>query len=164
MRHNVKPVPESSRKTVSVVNQVPIFDKLDDEEIDIVIRHMGYLTVEEGETLFVEGEEADYVCFIVSGALDVVKKVDEEGKVALTCLRKGRSVGEMAIIDSLKRSATITAREKTNLLVMSQSQFDHLLSTHPATGIKILKGLAIMLSQNLRKAASRLADYMLPMS
>lgn len=163
MRHDVKPVPESSKKTLSAVNQVPIFDKLNDEEINNVIRHMGYLTVEEGDTLFVEGEEGDYVCFIVSGALDVIKKVDDEGQVALTCLRKGRSVGEMAIIDNLKRSATIKARETTNLLVMSQSQFEHLLNTSPSTGIKVLKGLAIMLSQNLRKAASRLADYMLPL-
>ena len=52
----------------------------------------------------------------------------------------------------------------TNILVMSRKQFDHVLTTYPALGIKILKGIAIMLSGNLRKTATRLADYMLPLS
>jgi CRP-like cAMP-binding protein len=70
----------------------------------------------------------------------------------------------MAMIDSLKRSASIRARERSNIICISRTQFDHLLQNYPALGIKVLKGLAVMLSQNLRKTASRLADYMLPMS
>jgi hypothetical protein len=37
------------------------------------------------------------------------------------------------------------------------------MSNHHDLGIKILKGLARLLAQNLRKTSSRLADNMLPM-
>ena len=67
------------------------------------------------------------------------------------------------MIDKLKRSATVRAQVETNVLVMSRQQFDDILTKYPAMGIKILKGLAMMLSQNLRKTATRLADYMLPL-
>jgi CRP/FNR family cyclic AMP-dependent transcriptional regulator len=161
----IKPIPDAnSKRVVSVVSEIPIFDRLDGDELTILIQHMGYLQLEEGEKLFEEGDEGDHVFFVSSGAVDVLKHVDDDESVALTCLRKGRSVGEMAMIDQLKRSATIRARERSNILCMSRSQFDDLLARYPALGIKILKGIAVMLSQNLRKTASRLADYMLPMS
>ena len=166
MAPNIKPIPDASNKrVVSVVSEIPIFDRLDGEELKILIQHMGYVQLAEGEVLFEEGDEGDHVFFVSSGAVDVLKHIDEGGEtVALTVLRKGRSVGEMAMIDTLRRSATVRAREDSNILCISRSQFDHLLQNYPALGIKILKGLAVMLSQNLRKTASRLADYMLPMS
>ena len=166
MAPNIKPIPDATNKrVVSVVSEIPIFDRLEGDEVKILIQHMGYVQLAEGEILFEEGDEGDHVFFVSSGAVDVLKHVDEGGEsVALTVLRKGRSVGEMAMIDSLRRSATIRAREASNILCISRSQFDHLLQNYPALGIKVLKGLAVMLSQNLRKTASRLADYMLPLS
>jgi hypothetical protein len=37
------------------------------------------------------------------------------------------------------------------------------MEAHHELGIKIIKGLARLLAQNLRKTSSRLADNMLPM-
>jgi len=37
------------------------------------------------------------------------------------------------------------------------------LDQYPKIGIKILKGISRLLSQNLRKTSSRLADHLLPM-
>ena len=163
MRHEIKPVPEGNKQVLSAISQVPIFDKLDGDEIKILIRNLGYFKAKEGDIIFEEGEEGTHVCFVVSGTLDVLKKVEGDEQVVITSVRQGRSVGEMAIIDKLTRSATIRARTETNVLVMSAKQFNYILGTYPGMGIKILKGLAIMLSGNLRKTATRLADYMLPM-
>lgn len=163
MRQKITPVPDTSSKVLSAVSQIPIFDSLGGDEIGLLVKHMGYCKAAAGEIVFEEGEDGDHVCFVVSGALAVLKRVDEAGQVALTTLKKGRSFGEMAMIDKLKRSATVRAKVDTNMLVMSRKQFDYVLSSHPAMGIKILKGIAVMLSQNLRKTATRLADYMLPL-
>jgi hypothetical protein len=38
------------------------------------------------------------------------------------------------------------------------------LTRHANIGIKLLKGVAILLSNSLRKTSSRLVDYMLPIS
>lgn len=163
MRHKIKPVPDKNDQVLSAINQIPIFDSLKGDECRILIQHMGYFKAAAGDLLFEEGEDGDHVCFVVSGGLEILKTVGEEKHVTLATLKKGRSFGEMAMIDKLKRSATVKAQVETNVLVISRDQFDDILTKYPAMGIKILKGLAMMLSHNLRKTATRLADYMLPL-
>ena len=38
---------------------------------------MNYFELKKGETLFREGEKGDYVCFIVKGQLEVLKRSHE---------------------------------------------------------------------------------------
>ena len=73
-------------------------------------------------------------------------------------------MGEMSVIDQLPRSATVKATTKSTLLKLSQEKLNYLLVEHSSVGVKILKGIARLLSMNLRKTSSRLADYMLPLS
>jgi CRP-like cAMP-binding protein len=82
----------------------------------------------------------------------------------LSTLAKGRSIGEMSLIDNITRSATIKARNHTKMVKLSRKGFDSILDSFPRIGNKILKGIARLLSLNLRKTSSRLADYMLPMT
>ena len=92
-------------------------------------------------------------------------KKNEKGKqVTLTALGKGRSIGEMAVIDDFPRSATVKARTKATLVILTRANFEKILDEHSKIGVKILKGISRLLSMNLRKTSSRLADYMLPLS
>ena len=164
MRHQIKPVPELDDGVMSSIGQVPIFDQLNKDDVRVLAKHLGCFRAKAGEVIFEEGEEGNHLLFVVSGALDVYKQTETGTPVVISTLKRGRSAGEMAIIDKLTRSASVRARVDSNVFVMSRRQFDHLLTGYPGMGIRILKGLSIMLSQNLRKTASRLADYMLPMS
>jgi CRP-like cAMP-binding protein len=164
MRHKIRPVPDSNDQALGAISKVPIFDSLQGDEVRTLMQHMGYFTAAEGDVIFEEGEDGDHVCFVVSGSIEILKHVGESEQVVIATLRRGRSVGEMAVIDRLKRSATVRAKEKTNVLVMSRDQFEDILTRYPAMGIKVLKGISIVLSQNLRKTATRLADYMLPLA
>jgi CRP-like cAMP-binding protein len=94
----------------------------------------------------------------------VVKKSETGESIVISTLSKGDSIGEMAVIDELPRSATVKARTKSTLITLSQDNFNYILAEHSTTGVKVLKGIARLLSMNLRKTSSRLADYMLPLS
>lgn len=119
--------------------------------------------LEEGEQMFREGEAGSWVYFVAHGTLGVLKATDAGQSVALATLRRGRSIGEMAVVDEFPRSATVRARTKATLLMISRQHFDTVLEEYPRIGIKVLKGIARQLSQSLRKTARRLADYMLPL-
>ena len=71
---------------------------------------------------------------------------------------------DMAVIDEFPRSATVRARTKATLLMITRGHFDTVPEEHPRIGIKVLKGITRLLSQSLRKTSSRLADYMLPLT
>jgi CRP/FNR family cyclic AMP-dependent transcriptional regulator len=166
----VKPLPEAKvRKVVKdFLKNFPFFETLTSEELLAAVEHINFLEIEPGEILFREGDDADCVYFVIEGELDVIKEsVGVRSKpqhVLIATLSKGRSLGEMSVIDKTPRSATVKVREKAILATLKADGFDLLLLNHPKVGIKILKGIARLLSLNLRKTSSRLAEYMLPVA
>ena len=144
----------------------PFFETLTSQDILIIAEHINFLEIEEGALVFKEGEVGDCVYFVIKGELEVIKGADQEGKegVVISTLSKGRSIGEMSVIDKTPHSAAVRARSKSTVVTLSAEGFDMILEKHPRIGIKILKGLARLLSLNLRKTSTRLAEYMLPLS
>lgn len=156
---------KGSRKAVlDLLVSIPMFDSLGPDELRVVSAQMNFVDLRPGEILFKEGDKGDYVCFVAEGSLDVVKKSKKGHDANLATLTKGRSIGEMAMIDDFPRSATVRARTAAALVLLTRKGFDRILEEQPAIGIKLLKGISRLLSQNMRKTSSRLADYMLPLS
>ncbi|MFH1139643.1 MAG: cyclic nucleotide-binding domain-containing protein [Pseudomonadota bacterium] len=149
---------------IDLLINIPIFDGLDSTELQITAQYMNIVKAPRGEVLFREGDKGDYVCFVAEGVLDIIKTSESGKHVTLSSLNKGRSIGEMAILDNFPRSASVRARGDSTLITLSRDGFNKILDDHPRIGIKILKGLARLLSLSLRKTSSRLADYMLPLS
>lgn len=146
------------------LGQIPIFSGLNEQELLAIEKFMFFNKVEPGEYVFKEGEKGDYVCFVASGALDVIKLNQNAQPVVITTLARGGSIGEMALIDKLTRSASIRACTPSSLIVLTRKGFEMILKLHPEIGIKILKGIASLLSINLRKTSDKLAEFMPPLA
>ena len=155
---------EESEPIFDMLLGLPIFQGLEADELKTLEPYFKVMDLGEGEILFREGSTGNYVCFLVSGVLDVLKRVEPGEEVVLTTLREGRSIGEMAIIDEFPRSATVKARTPATLVILTREDFEQISTERTAVGFEILKGLARLLSMNLRKTSARLADYMLPLS
>lgn len=165
MKKKKAPVEIEKEKLVDLIIDIPFFDVLQGNELDVIARHMNFFEIEAGEILFNEGDPGDYVCFVVSGALDVIKEAaSPENNVVIATVQKNRSIGEMSVIDNSPRSATVRARTKTSIVALTKRGFDTILEKNPEIGISILKKIARLVSMNLRKTSSRLADYMLPIT
>jgi CRP/FNR family transcriptional regulator, cyclic AMP receptor protein len=143
---------------------LPLFDSTKGAELKVVADHMNFFQVEKNEILFREGDKGDHVCFILEGTIDIIKESSPGHTVVIASLPKGRSIGEMSIVDNFPRSATARAQTKASILKLTQLDFNQMLKKHPEIGIKILTGILRLLSLNLRKTSSRLADYMLPVT
>jgi CRP/FNR family cyclic AMP-dependent transcriptional regulator len=146
------------------LGQIPIFSGLNEQELLAIEKFMFFNKVEPGEYVFKEGEKGDYVCFVAAGALDVIKLNQNAQPVVITTLARGGSIGEMALIDKLTRSASIRACTPSSLIVLTRKGFEMILKLHPEIGIKILKGIASLLSINLRKTSDKLAEFMPPLA
>jgi CRP-like cAMP-binding protein len=159
-------LPESrmSKAIIDLLIDIPIFDSLKSDELHTIARYMTFMDFKPREVVFQEGDKGDYVCFVAAGSLTVLKKNEKGKQVIIATLNKGRSIGEMAIIDDFPRSATVKARNDTTLIILTRKGFDQILANHSTVGVKILKGISRLLSMNLRQTSSRLADYLLPLS
>lgn len=149
-----------SNEIIDFFMQMPVFNRINREELKVVARQMSVTELEKGDILFNESEKGSFICFIAEGELDVIKSsAASDEDVVLATLHKGHSIGEMSIIDDCPRSATVRARNNASLYLLSKSAFDMLLDKHPRIGTKLLLGISKMLSEHLRETSRRLADF-----
>jgi len=149
---------EIIHEIMEMMGNIPIFDKVACTETRVIATHMSIVYLEGKEALFSEGDSSDYMYFVVSGKLDILKQSGSGKVVRVATLARGRIIGEMALIDTLPRSATVVAQASCTLLAISRASFYHILEQRPRAGILFLKGIAKLLSLHLRRASGQLAD------
>lgn len=153
-----------SERIADYLGVIPIFSGLSVAELQTIEKYMFFNKVEAGDFVFKEGEKGDYVCFVAKGALDVIKFNQYGRPVVISTLATGGSIGEMALIDKLTRSASVRACTSSSLIVLTRKGFEMIVKLHPECGIKILKGVASLLSINLRKTSDKLAEFVTPLA
>lgn len=130
-------------------------------EAKIILNVMSRLYCTAGTQLFEHGEVAEGMYFLVMGRIAVQNKTgfgDSSQVVAL--LDPGAPVGEGGLIKEIARGATLTAVTDSELLSLSQQDFDTLVDEHPLLAIKLLKWLLSRLSMRLKKNSERLAHIL----
>jgi len=140
--------------------KIPMFAGLDPDELEVIKKHIKLFEVKEGAILFQEGDQGDYVCFVVDGRLEITKRTIIGDDFVLNTLAKGQSVGELSIIDRRPRSATVRAKTEATLFTLTRDDFELIMKDYSEVSIKILKGLSLLLSKKLRQTSSRLVSYM----
>ena len=143
------------------IMEMPLFEDLTREEISRVEKYLIYRDIPKGTTIYKQGEHGKSICLVVSGQLEVFKRGDTDKEALVATLTKGQAVGEMAIIDGLTRSATIRAKTDSSILILKRQDFNRLVEDQPHMGVKILKGLARLLSANLRDTSTAVSKMML---
>jgi CRP-like cAMP-binding protein/tRNA A-37 threonylcarbamoyl transferase component Bud32 len=111
---------------------------------------------ESGDVLMREGDAGKEAYVIVSGKVDVVREVAGE-EVYLTSLGPGDTVGEMALLTDEQRSATVVAREKTEVQIITEDIMQSALRKLPPWFSNAVSSLA----NRLRLANGRM-QFLLP--
>lgn len=115
-------------------------------------------TLAEGEILFEEGDPAGFVAVVASGLLDSFKRNDAGEPVWLRALGPGDVAGLTSLGHGRARSATLKARQPTQLLLVTHADFTSLMREHP----ELAKSLIANLSQKLRQKNRRIASLQGP--
>ncbi len=104
------------------------------------------IVFENGDTVFTEGEESNFLYYIVSGNLQVIAN----GKVLSTLTPDDLFLGEMSFLLNNRRSATVRSEGQTVLLKISKESFVNVIKAKPHYGIFLARILAQRL-QRLNK-------------
>jgi CRP-like cAMP-binding protein len=145
------------RDILEQLKKEKIFYLFTDEDFEHLAPFLEIVDYPKDTVIFKEGDEGDFICFVISGKLEVKKLTEFKGnQIILAILGKGAMVGELSLFDQHYRSATVETAEDTTLLILRNSALDDLIKNHPYIGVKILKGFIRVLSLRLRKATERL--------
>lgn len=134
---------------VLFLKQIPLFSRIPGEELARIARIAYEVSFTEGEELILEGDIGDAAYLIVSGAVSV-----QVGGNPVATLGAGQFVGEMAILDSEPRSATVVATENLRALKIEREDFTDLLAERAEIAIGIIRIISWRLRGELRKQSS----------
>ena len=113
--------------TEDVIKQSPLFRDGDAVFVEQVIMALKPKQVAAGEVLIREGEIGREMYIIEQGEVDVVDKAGAVIKV----LGDGDVFGEIGVLLSRPRNATVRARIPTDVYVLEKSDFDRILRDNP---------------------------------
>ncbi len=118
--------------------KVALFANLDGKYIKGIAQICTERSFQPGDALMRQGEDGIGLFIILSGRVRV-EKVDMAGKqVEIATNGAGDILGEFAVLDGAKRTATVTATEPTSCLVLASWEFTSFMKAHPEVAIDIL--------------------------
>ncbi len=117
----------------TVLGDLPFFNTLDDRELLRVLQATKELEFQDGDRIITEGERGDSLYILLKGQVRVVRAA-----ATLKTLYAGEHFGEMALIRSQPRSASILAEGPTELLCIHRGDFFEILRSQPRLAVKLL--------------------------
>ena len=124
------------------VDGIELFTSLSPEELRDLAKRCSWRRYDGGELILDRDSGSRGVYFVVDGRVQVANYSLSGREIALATIRAGGYFGELAAIDHLPRSATVTAAGKCLLAVMSPTVFSELLPDHPEIALQVLQRLA----------------------
>jgi type IV pilus assembly protein PilB len=129
--------------TAGSIGQLPLFAGLAAQEIQDIESRMLRREYAPMQTIVREGGPGDAAFLIVSGLVAVRHKDESSGvEFLLAELGAGQMFGEMALITSKPRTATVVAIEQTTCAVLEREAFDRALKVYPEIGITLARVMA----------------------
>lgn len=150
------PEKQDREQTPDIARQLKrcfIFAPLEDTELLRIAPYFDYKRYEAGEAICTEGESGDTMFVMIDGGANITFK-----SAHLTTLEPGGHAGEIALIRPGPRTATITAREPSNVLVLSRTRFQEILRRQPTLGTRLAVPLMENVAGRILDLQARLAD------
>jgi signal transduction histidine kinase len=138
------PSAERVRSAQAMLKGLPLFHDFPDADIEGLCRMSRRVEVPAGRVLMEEGTPGDGLYIILEGRLEVTKREGDHDLV-LAQRGPGEFLGEMSLIESAPRSASVRAIEASELLVVDPPSFQELLRSSPAAATTLLRTIAARL-------------------
>ncbi len=151
----------SKKKGIESFKRIGILSDLTEEELEEVYKIAKKVEFPAGAVIMKEGEVGDSMFLFLEGEVEVSKNLTLKiGKKGFSQAEKSMVklnakyvsfFGEMAMFENDTRSATITAKTDCLLYEIKRKDFERLCEARPEIGYKVIRRIATVLSQRVRK-------------
>ena len=136
-----------------ILARMPLFRPLNDRELLRVLQVTDVIPYQPGEVVMTEGDRGEELFIVLSGALSV-----RRGDAELATLSPGDHVGEMALVRSQPRSATVISPEPSELMVIRRTEFFEILRKEHQLAVKLLWQFLGVLADRLAETSKELGQ------
>ena len=140
--------------TIDAVRRSPLFRNLGDAALADLTARMAHRRYRKGEVIFHEGDPGDALHVVQSGRVKIGRVSGAGDETIVTSIGPGESFGELVLLDGAPRSATATALEPTETLVLLRQAFIGMVDAGHDFRWALLGGIA----QHHRRLTDQLAE------
>jgi len=132
------------------LEKVPILAGLEEGAMSLLLERAQLSKPLAGDVIIKEGEASNRFFVIAEGQVRICRNFATADEVEFGRLGKGEFFGEMCILETLPRSATVQATQDSLLCSVSSMAFYHLYQEMPAQHSILILNIARDLSRRLR--------------
>jgi len=121
-----------------VLKKIELFQELKPDDLDRLCEMTTRAEIKAGEVLMREGDPGESLFVVEDGEFEITKRNGDQD-ILLDVRRTGDVLGEIALLDSAPRNATVTAVRDSYVLVVSQKAFQHVLACSPSAVVSVLR-------------------------
>jgi CRP-like cAMP-binding protein len=136
-----------------VLAHMPLFSRLTERELLRVMQAVEVREFADGELVIREGDKGDELFIVLEGRVRVSR-----GEQTLLDLGPGEHVGEMALIRSVPRSASVHALGAAELIAIRRQDFFEILRKEHEVAVKMLWQFLGVLADRLDTTSSELRN------
>lgn len=131
--------------------RMPIFRPLNDREILRVLQVTEVTSYADGDTVIEQGGRGEELFIVLSGTVRVIRNGTEIAR-----LTQGDHFGEMALVRSQPRSASVASEGPSELMVVRRSEFFEILRKEHQLAVKLLWQFVGVLAERLAETSKEL--------
>jgi CRP/FNR family transcriptional regulator, cyclic AMP receptor protein len=132
----------------------PLFQGIEPDELTRIAETMGRRRYRRMEVIFHEGDPGDSLHIVVAGRVKITRQSLDGDEAIIATLGTGESFGEVVLLDGAARSATATAMEPTETVVLTRANFERLVDGGSPFRWSLLGGVA----HRIRRLTDQLAE------
>ncbi len=120
------------------IDKISIFKYLDDNEKKVLLKFVHFHEYYKDEKLITQGEVSYNFYALISGKLNVTINGENGKQVLISHITEGEFFGETGIFDDGQRTATVSAADTAQVLVIERNDFFCFIRMYPKAGVKLL--------------------------
>ena len=136
------------------LRRIPLFSDVSDADLDSIASLLIERRFPKSKTIVEEGLSGDYMYVLCEGQVKVTKLSSDGREKILELLETGDFFGEMSLLDSAPRSASVKTLSESRVLALSRNDFLSLLRRSPDLAMTVIQELTRRLRQVDEQASS----------
>jgi len=152
--------PEFRKEICDMIVGMQLFADLAWPEVQALANFVECYDVPNDTVIFGEGEPGSYLCLLIKGQIEILKEDAEGVQRQLVVVTRGKTVGEMSIVDGEPRSATCRTQSDSVVLLLTKENYQRLIKERPALAVAIISKIAKLMSQRLRALSGQFVEHL----
>ncbi len=129
--------------SVEWLKKTELFEELKEHQLGALLQGATVRSYPEGETVFLKGEEANHLYFLIKGAVDLIVKSQEKLDFMTSKIEKeGAVFGTASLMEPYCYNVSAICLKPSEVLVLDAGLIRKKMEEDPKIGMEIMKKLA----------------------